>query len=138
MKAEGGGERVAYEDPVEEPDVDGPGKIELMDGRDFIRDMDVGRVSRKAAGLEEGVEGLVGGTCTSIECIRLVEFVCKRALEAAVAAEYPCVCLEELAGGGGTICALLVSSKEESEAFLLSFRDAEFGGEGDLRAECDF
>ncbi len=35
-------------------------------------------------------------------------------------------------------CALLVSINDESEAFLLSFRCAELGGDGDLRPECDF
>jgi len=54
---------------------DGEGKTEDSAGRDFIR-MDVGIVKRNATGLEEGVDGRVGGTMCSRPCIRLVELVC--------------------------------------------------------------
>ena len=48
-----------------------------MGARDFIRDEDVGIVSLSAAGLDDGVEGLVGGTLYSKPYIRLVvELVC--------------------------------------------------------------
>lgn len=63
------------------------GKTEEIGGRDLRRAIDVGIVSRNAAGLDDGVEGRVGGTCVSIEPIRPVEFECVRARDEAVAAE---------------------------------------------------
>lgn len=63
----------------------GPGKTEDRAGRDFIR-IEVGIVKRSAAGFEEGVDGLVGGTIKSRPWIRLVELVCDFAREAAVGA----------------------------------------------------
>ena len=97
-----GGERFV-EEAIGMPEDEGPGNTEEIAGRDFIRDIEVGSVNRSAAGFDEGVDGLVGGICTSIECIRLVELVCTRAFEDAVAAEYPCACLEEPDEDGGTI-----------------------------------
>lgn len=44
--------------------VEGPGKTEDRAGLDFIR-MEVGIVSRNAAGFDEGVDGRVGGTVNS-------------------------------------------------------------------------
>jgi len=43
----------------------GAGKTEEMGVRDFKRDDDVGMVRRRAAGLEDGVDGRVGGTLYS-------------------------------------------------------------------------
>ena len=63
----------------------GGGKIPDIDGLDFKRDIEVGIVSLRAVGFEEGVEGLDGGRSTP--CIRLVELVCILAREDAVAAE---------------------------------------------------
>lgn len=63
----------------------GAAKTAERAGRDFKRDC-VGMVSRRAAGLDEGVEGLVGGTLNS--CIRLVEFLCDLARDAAVGSSY--------------------------------------------------
>jgi hypothetical protein len=62
-------------------EIDGPAKTPDNAGRVFRR-VWVGIVRRSAAGLEEGVEGLVGGTLKS--CIRLVEFLCDLARDAAV------------------------------------------------------
>lgn len=53
-------------------------------GRDFIDRIDVGIVRRSATGFEEGVDGRVGGTMYSRPCIRLVEFACDFARDAAV------------------------------------------------------
>ena len=64
-----------------------PGKTAERAGLDLMRAMDVGIVNRKAAGFDDGVDGRVGGTCISIPCILLVEFVCVRAREEAVAEE---------------------------------------------------
>ena len=53
------------------------GKTLEMGARDFIRDDDVAIVSLRAAGFDDGVEGLVGGTIYSRPYIRLVvELVC--------------------------------------------------------------
>ena len=52
--------------------------------RDFIRDDDVGIVRRSAAGLDDGVEGRVGGTWYSKPWSRLVVAVCTFALDDAV------------------------------------------------------
>jgi hypothetical protein len=65
--------------------VTGVGKMEDRAGRDFIR-IEVGIVKRNAAGFDEGVDGLAGGTMKSSPCIRLVELVCDFAREAAVGA----------------------------------------------------
>lgn len=65
---------------------DGGGGANTVDnaGRDFVRDA-VGMVRRRAAGLDEGVDGRVGGTVYSGACIRLVdEFLWVFAREAAV------------------------------------------------------
>ena len=51
------------------------------------RDDRVGSVKRKAAGYADGVDGLEGGKACSKACSRLVEFVCMRARDVAVAAE---------------------------------------------------
>ena len=69
-------------------DLDGGrlGKRADTGGRAFSRDEEVGMVRRSAAGLEEGVEGRVGGTRYSIPCARLV--VCDFAREEAVAVSY--------------------------------------------------
>jgi hypothetical protein len=65
--------------------VAGVGKMEDRAGRDFIR-IEVGIVKRSAAGFDEGVDGLAGGTMKSSPWIRLVELVCDFAREAAVGA----------------------------------------------------
>ena len=52
--------------------VAGPGKTLVIGVRDFRRDDDVGIVSLSAAGLEDGVEGRVGGTMYSRPCNRPV------------------------------------------------------------------
>jgi hypothetical protein len=65
------------------PEGEGEGNTDESAGRDFIR-IDVGIVRRSATGLVEGVDGRVGGTMYSIPCIRLVEFVCDFARDAAV------------------------------------------------------
>ena len=70
----------------------------VIEGRLFTRDRLVGIVKRNAAGFEEGVEGLAGGICSTL-CIRLVEFMCIRAREEAVAAEYPLGCCDVLDSG---------------------------------------
>jgi hypothetical protein len=54
-------------------------------GRDRSRDC-VGIVSRRATGLEDGVEGRVGGTLKS--CIRLIELLWVFARDAAVGSSY--------------------------------------------------
>lgn len=69
-------------------DLDG-GRLEKTadtGGRDFSRDEEVGMVRRRAAGLEEGVEGRVGGTRCSKPWARLV--VCDFAREEAVVVSY--------------------------------------------------
>jgi hypothetical protein len=71
----------AVERPAAQADCEG--NTEESEGRDFIR-IDAGIVRRNATGLEEGVEGRVGGTMCSSPCIRLVELVCDFAREAAV------------------------------------------------------
>lgn len=67
-------------------DVDGTGNTAESGTRSFVRDDDVGNVSRKAAELDEGVEGRAGGTVYSDDEIRLIEFVCVLARDAAVGA----------------------------------------------------
>lgn len=69
-------------------DLDGGrfGKTADTGGRAFSRDEEVGKVRRRAAGLEEGVEGLVGGTRWSKPWERLV--VCDFARDDAVADSY--------------------------------------------------
>ena len=68
--------------------LDGEGAENTDDraGRDFIRIED-GIVNSSAA-VEDGVDGLVGGTVCSRPCIRLVEFVCDFAREVAVGSSY--------------------------------------------------
>jgi hypothetical protein len=75
-------------------DLDGGrlGKTADTGGRAFNRDEEVGMVRRRAAGLEEGVEGRVGGTRYSKPWARPA--VCDLAREEAVAASY------RLLGGG--------------------------------------
>lgn len=62
----------------------GPGNTLEIGVRDFIRDDDVGIVSRSAAGLDDGVEGRVGGTLYSRPWKRPVVAVCTFALDDAV------------------------------------------------------
>ena len=78
----------------------GEGKIEEREGRDFIR-LDVGIVKRNAIGLEEGVEGRVGGTMCSSPCIRLVELACDFARDAAVGISYRASLLVDGPAAGG-------------------------------------
>jgi hypothetical protein len=59
-------------------------KTEDNAGRDFCREIISGMVRRKAMGLDEGVDGRVGGTMTSLRDNRLSEPVCDLAREAAV------------------------------------------------------
>lgn len=97
------------------------------------RDEEVGMVRRRAAGLEEGVEGRVGGTRYSKPWARLV--VCDFAREDAVVASYrlwggaPFDPEQEASGWFG-------SDKVGNDAFLPSRRWLDVG-EG-LRPECDF
>ena len=109
------------------------GKTVDTGGRTFSRDEEVGMVRRRAAGLEEGVEGRVGGTRYSKPWARLV--VCDFAREEAVVASYrlwsvPTFDPEPEASGW------LGSDRVGNEAFLPSRRWFEVG-EG-LRPECDF
>lgn len=88
-------------------------------------------VRRSAAGLDEGVLGLVGGTLKS--CIRLVELLCDLALEAAVGSSY----LDLGAAFVGTSKEVLATdSITDKEAFLVSL--VVEGGVGGFRPECDF
>ena len=64
------------------------GKPLGIGARVFMRDDDVGIVSLRAAGLEDGVEGLVGGTMYSRPYRRLVVAVCAFALDDAVGVSY--------------------------------------------------
>lgn len=80
-------------------DGEGEGKTEDKAGRDFIRIED-GIVSRSAA-VEDGVDGLVGGTACSRPCIRLVEFVCDFAREVAVGSSYRASLVVEGPADGG-------------------------------------
>lgn len=64
-----------------------PGNTEAKEGLDFTRS-EVGIVSRKAAGFDDGVDGRAGGTIKSSACSRLVEPVCDLARDAAVGASY--------------------------------------------------
>lgn len=107
------GKGVAHADPAPEPEGVGigVGNTDEMGGRALRRDEDVGMVSRRAAGLEDGVEGRVGGTLllNSNVCSRLVELVCVLAREDAVGASYrPVACVvvvdvEEVAMGAAGV-----------------------------------
>ena len=116
-------------------DLDGGrlGKTADTGGRALRRDEEVGMVRRRAAGLEEGVEGRVGGTRYSKPWARLV--VCDFAREDAVVASYrlwggaPFDPEQEASGWFG-------SDKVGNDAFLPSRRWLDVG-EG-LRPECDF
>jgi hypothetical protein len=105
--------------------------------------MDVGIVKRNATGLEEGVDGRVGGTMCSRPCIRLVELVCDFAREAAVGISYRASLLVDgpAAGGEGVFepdaWGWLISMRDDNDALRASFRCVD-GGEGGLRPECDF
>ena len=99
----------------------------------------VGMVRRSAAGLEDGVEGRVGGTLNSSPCIRLVEFLCDLARDAAVGASYR-ESLDPPAEGVDPepdAWDWLASIREDNDALRVSLRVVE-GGVGGLRTECDF
>lgn len=121
---------------------DGEGKMEESEGRDFIR-IDVGIVKRSATGLDEGVDGRVGGTIYSSPCIRLVELVCDFARDAAVGISYLASLLFDGPADGGegvpepVAWDWLFSIRDDKDAFRTSFRWVD-GGEGGLRPECDF
>lgn len=96
----------------------------------------MGIVSRRAAGFVEGVDGRVGGTCESIECILLVELLlCALARDEAVPAEYPLGRGWRDEEDEPDACALLVSINDDKDAFLFNLRWAVLGGEGDLSPE---
>lgn len=97
---EGNGEVARTAEALAALDDEGAGKTDDRVGRDFIRIED-GIVNRSAA-VEDGVDGLVGGTACSRPCIRLVEFVCDFAREVAVGSSYRAsLVVEGPAGGGG-------------------------------------
>ena len=64
------------------------GKTLEIGVRVLMRDDEVGIVSLSAAGLDDGVEGRVGGTLYSKPCNRLVVAVCAFALDDAVGVSY--------------------------------------------------
>lgn len=106
-------------------------------GLDFSLDC-VGIVNLRAAGLEDGVDGRVGGTLKSL--MRPVELLCDLALEAAVAPSYLAVrCSGGGKGGGGggfELDAWPVSIRDDKEALRVNFLlDAGLGG---FKPECDF
>lgn len=72
------------------------GKTLEIGARDLRRDEDVGIVSRKAAELDDGVEGLAGGTVYSKPCNR-PRVACTLALEDAVGVSYRAILLPDAA-----------------------------------------
>lgn len=82
----------------------------------FAREEEVGRVSRRAAELDEGVVGRVGGTVKSKACKRLVELPCFFARDEAVGALYPEAGLFKGAAEL-ELCADFLSESEGSDAF---------------------
>lgn len=116
-------------------DLDGGrlGKTADTGGRAFNREEEVGIVRRRATGLEEGVEGRVGGTRYSKPWARLVD--CDLAREDAVVASY------RLRGGARfdpepEASGWFGSDRAGNDAFLARRRWVE-AGEG-LRPEWDF
>lgn len=96
----GGNGDVARE--VEGPAIlegEGEGNTDESAGRDLTR-IDEGMVRRSATGLEDGVDGRVGGTKCSRLCILLVEFVCDFARDAAVGVSYRDLDVDVPADGG--------------------------------------
>ena len=114
--------------------VDGE-KTDEIEGRAFKRVDEDGIVRRSAAGLEDGVDGRVGGTLYSRPRILLVELVCVLAREDAVGASYRGIWDEGPALGtkDGPRPDWLKSMSEDSEAWRV--RCLGGGGEAGLRPE---
>lgn len=113
-----------------EPEADdGPWKTAERAGRDFDREA-VGMVRRRAAGLEEGVDGRVGGTLNS-------RYLNVFARDAAVGSSYPALDVPAEAEPEPDAWLLLVSIKDDKDALRVSFR-AVVGGVGGFKPECDF
>jgi hypothetical protein len=96
-----------------------------------MREDEVGIVSRKAAVLDEGVEGRVGGTVYSDGGIRLVELVCVLARDAAVGAPYRESIFDDPDEDDPEPDDPM---REDNDALRVSFRKVE-GGVGGLRPE---
>jgi hypothetical protein len=118
---------------------DGGANTAEIGTRSFMRDDEVGMVSRKAAALDEGVEGRVGGTMYSDVEIRLVEFICVLARDAAVGASYRESLFDDPDRDDPEpeACAWVASMRHDNDALRVSFRDVD-GGVGGLRPEWDF
>jgi hypothetical protein len=100
-------------------------KIEGSDGRDFWREFNVGIVRRKAAVLDDGVHGLVGGTTNSPEDNRLTELGWVFAREAAVGVLYRALLLDDVDEANAAELdgwERPVSIREDNEALRESLR----------------